>query len=127
MKAKTLHDSEIKPIIEVENYLYDGNIIYGVRCRDMDDSWILDDGDIFSTKYLKEEYKVRFFTCEELFQKGRKQIFEDILNVIDKLDWNEIEFEEEKVDNFGTGHYFPNKEQLKKIIREKLLKWKKKH
>ena len=60
-----------------------------------------------------------------LYKKAREQAFKDVMEAIDELDWNDIEFEEDRgLDGCGdTGNYFPNKEQLKKELEK--IKWNK--
>jgi hypothetical protein len=76
--SKKLKPEDFKPIIEVKDYLYAGNIIYGTKDDEEKDSWILDDGDIFTTEELREDYEIRFLTCIELLEEGKQQILNNL-------------------------------------------------
>ncbi len=44
---------------------------------------------------------------------GKRQRNTEVETVIEKLDWNEISFEEKiGLDGCGTGHFYPNKKEL---------------
>ncbi len=47
-----------------------------------------------------------------LYKEAVKERNAEVKQAIEELDWNQIEFEAEKVDGCDTGHYFPNKKEL---------------
>lgn len=120
-----LQPEDYKPIIEVEDYLYEGNIIYGTRDDEEPDSWLLEDGDIFTTKELKEEYKVRFLTCNELLEKGkeeeRKRLMNITLNKKCKVCDKEINILEGSIIDYKPYHFKCYREEGIELMRKKLV------
>lgn len=78
-------EAEMKGIIRVKNYLYDGNIIYGIKDSDSD-GFILEDGDIFEIKELIEDgYEVEAVTGKEIYEDGEKSANKSELEFLKKL------------------------------------------
>lgn len=51
-------------------------------------------------------------------KQAKSQTLDEIKKVIEELDWNGISFEEEiGLDGCGTGHFYPNKQELLTKIR----------
>lgn len=72
-------------IIIVKDYLYEGNHIVGVPYDDDfegkikdEDYFVLDDGDIYTLKQLKEsDYKVIKITSNEIIEKFKNKLEEE--------------------------------------------------
>ena len=72
---KLKEELENKGIIRVEDYLYKGDIIFGIKYSDGldtgDNSYILDDGDIYTLDQLLDEgFKLKAVTGKEIFEEG---------------------------------------------------------
>jgi hypothetical protein len=105
-------EADMKGIIIIENYLFEGNKIYGIKD---DDGWVLDDGDIYSIKDLIDEgYKVSAITPLQIEEKGKQQAIKNVLEITDNFfeEWsNEIDFPKTMKENF--------KNKLKANFKEK--------
>lgn len=98
-------EADMKGIIRVEDYLYDGNITYGIKDSDSD-GFILEDGDIFEIKELIEEgYKVTAVTGKEIFEDGQKSAEKSELEFLKGLsyDLRKNEGNEDKADMIYVG------------------------
>ena len=64
-------------MIIVKDYIYDGNYILGFfeETKDGEDHYLLDDGDIYTIKVLKEEwgYSVAEITSDEVIEKFKER------------------------------------------------------
>jgi hypothetical protein len=86
----------MKGVIFVEDYLFEGNKIYGVKD---DEGWILDDGDVYSIRdLLNEGYKVSAITPLQIEEKGKSLAQQE-----NALEWRDFFNECGVMENIGIN------------------------
>jgi hypothetical protein len=122
-EIKLEKEAKLKGIIKVKDYLWDGNVVYGLPYENTD-KWILDDGDVYSIKdLLNEEYKVIPITPLQIEEEAKLsqhladiKAFEDLIN-------NKIKaIREQRKAEEGDNYYLEFAECLFKELKEGLKK-----